>query len=217
MIDLSRYIDYTNLRPTATLQDILTLCQEASDHNFKAVCVAPYYLYQAKKVLDKSEVKLCTVVGFPFGHDHVATKMTAIAMACDYGADELDVVINLPSVKSGDWESVESEIDSITTAAKLKANKVLKLILETAYLTKEELITLCNLCIKYNVDFAKTSTGFAPHGATVQDVTFMRSILSDKVSIKASGGVKTREFTEQLIAAGATRIGTSSGIEILRQ
>lgn len=214
-MNINRYIDHTNLKPTATKEDIIQLCKDAKEHNFKAVCVAPYYLDLAKKQLLKTEVKVCTVIGFPFGYDHVATKMEAISKAINGGADELDVVVNLSAVKNGDWEVVESEIDSITTVTKLKGNKVLKLILETAYLNREELERLCNLCIKSNVDFAKTSTGYAPSGANLEDVIFMKSILGDKVKIKASGGIKDSEFAEKLVSAGATRLGTSSGIKII--
>ena len=204
-MNINQYIDHTNLKPTATEEDIKLLCKEAIEHDFKAVCVAPYYLDIAKKETTGSNVKLCTVVSFPFGYDHVATKMEAISKAINGGADELDIVINLSAVKNKDWATVENEIDSITTATKLKGNKVLKLILETAYLNHDELEVLCNLCIKNNVDFAKTSTGFAPTGANLEDVIFMQSILENKVGIKASGGIKDSTFAHQLIEAGATR------------
>jgi len=215
-MNINRLIDHTNLKPTATQEDISNLCSEAERYQFMSVCVAPYYLDFVKKSLTTSDVKICTVIGFPFGYDHVATKMEAIAKAIDGGADELDIVINLSAVKNGDWVAVENEIDSITTVTKLKGNKVLKLILETAYLNREELERLCNLCIRSNVDFAKTSTGYGPSGANVDDVTFMKSILKDKVAIKASGGIKDLEFAKKLIEAGATRLGTSSGIKIIK-
>ena len=215
-MSINQYIDHTNLKPTATEEDIKLLCQEAIENDFKAVCISPYYLDLARKELLGSNVKLCTVIGFPFGYDHVATKMEAISKAINGGADELDVVINLSAVKNKDWATVENEIDSITTATKLKGNKVLKLILETAYLNHEELELLCNLCIKSNVDFAKTSTGYAPTGAKLEDVVFMKSILGDKIAIKASGGIKDSKFANELIKAGATRLGTSSGIIIIK-
>lgn len=214
--EINQYIDHTLLKPTATKQDIIKLCDEAKAHRFKSVCVPPFYLELAKKNLINSDVLLCTVIGFPFGYDHVATKMEAIMKAVSSGADELDVVINIPAVKSGDWDTVESEIDSISTITKLKNNKVLKIIFETAYMTVEELENLCNLCLKYNVDFAKTSTGYAPEGAKIEDVKLMKSILKDKVGIKASGGIKLKKQALAFIEAGATRIGTSSGIEIVK-
>jgi len=213
---LNQNIDHTNLKPTATQEDIKQLCKEAIENDFIAVCISPYYIDLVKKELLASNVKLCTVIGFPFGYDHVATKMEAISKAINAGADELDVVINISAVKNKDWATVENEIDSITTATKLKGNKVLKLILETAYLNHEELEILCNLCIKSNVDFAKTSTGYAPTGAKLEDVVFMKSILGNKVAIKASGGIKDSEFANQLIEAGATRLGTSSGIKLIK-
>ena len=213
---LNQYIDHTNLKPTATQEDIKQLCKEAIENDFIAVCISPYYIDLVKKELLASNVKLCTVIGFPFGYDHVATKMEAISKAINASADELDVVINISAVKNKDWATVENEIDSITTATKLKGNKVLKLILETAYLNHEELEILCNLCIKSNVDFAKTSTGYAPTGAKLEDVVFMKSILGNKVAIKASGGIKDSEFANQLIEAGATRLGTSSGIKLIK-
>ncbi|MFT4534097.1 MAG: deoxyribose-phosphate aldolase [Saprospiraceae bacterium] len=212
---INQYIDHTNLKPTATQEDIKLLCKEATENDFYAVCIAPYYLDTAKKEILKSNVKLSTVIGFPFGYDHVATKMMAISKAINGGADELDIVINLSAVKNKDWATVENEIDSITTVTKLKGNKVLKLILETAYLNREELELLCNLCIKCNVDFAKTSTGYAPTGAQLEDVLFMKSILGDKVAIKASGGINDSAFAKQLIEAGATRLGSSSGRKLL--
>ena len=155
------------------------------------------------------------MIGFPFGYDHVATKIEAISRAVDAGADELDIVVNIPAVKNGDWELIENEIDSYTTTAKLKNNKVLKLILETAYLNSKELKILCNLCLKYNVDFAKTSTGYAPSGADVNDVIAMKQILGDAVQIKASGGIKTKKDARALIKAGASRLGTSSGLKLI--
>jgi deoxyribose-phosphate aldolase len=214
-MNLSQYIDHTNLKPIATKEDIHLICKEAIEHNFKAVCISPYYLDIAYKELKESKVKVCTVVGFPFGYSHVATKMEAISKAINGGADELDVVVNLSAVKNKDWDTVESEIDSITTVTKLKGNKVLKLILETAYLDREELEILCNLCIKSNVDFAKTSTGYASSGANIEDVIFMKSILGDKVAIKASGGIKDAIFAKKLIEAGASRLGTSSGTKLI--
>jgi len=142
-MNLNQFIDHTNLKPTATQEDIKILSKEAIEYNFKAVCVSPYYLDIARRELKNSDVKLCTVIGFPFGYSHVATKMEAISKAINEGADELDVVVNLSAVKNQDWDTVESEIDSITTVTKLKGNKVLKLILETAYLNREELERLC--------------------------------------------------------------------------
>lgn len=212
---LNQFIDHTLLSPTATTKQIQKLCQEAKQHKFATVCIPPFYLDVARRELLNSDVKICTVIGFPFGYDHVATKIEAITRAIDAGADELDIVVNLPAVKNGNWELIENEIDSYTTTAKHKNNKVLKLILETAYLNSKELENLCNLCLKYNVDFAKTSTGYAPRGADVKDVVAMKKLLGDAVRIKASGGIKTKKDARALIEAGATRLGTSSGLKLI--
>jgi len=214
-MSLNRFIDHTLLSPIATNEQIKKHCQEAIEHEFAAVCIPPFYIDLAQRELKGSKVKICTVIGFPFGYDHVATKIDAITRAIDAGADELDIVINLPAVKNGNWDLIENEIDSYTTATKLKRGKVLKLILETAYLNSKELENLCNLCVKYNVDFAKTSTGYAPKGADVKDVIAMKGFLGDAVQIKASGGIKTKKAANELIKAGATRLGTSSGIQLI--
>lgn len=212
---INDYIDHTLLKPTATTEQIIQLCEEAVEYQFKAVCVPPFYLETARKRISGSQVKLCTVIGFPFGYDHVAVKMESISKCIGLGADELDAVVNIPAVKNHNWDLVESEIDSLVTAVKLKGNKVLKLILETAYLTVEELEILCNLCTKCGVDYAKTSTGYADRGASLEDIIFMKKTLGGKVKIKASGGIKDKEFALKLISAGAVRLGTSSGIKLL--
>ena len=212
---LNKFIDHTLLTPTATIDQVKNLCQEAIKHQFAAVCIPPTYVELASRQLKDSSVNTCTVIGFPFGYDHLATKIEAISRAIDAGADELDIVINLPGVKNGNWDLIENEIDSYTTTTKLKRSKILKLILETAYLNSEELKILCNLCIKYNVDFAKTSTGYGPSGAKIEDVAFMKEILGQKVEIKASGGIKTQEQAMAFIDAGATRLGTSSGLQLI--
>ena len=214
-MSLNRFIDHTLLSPIATNEQIKEHCQEAIKYKFATVCIPPFYLDLTRRELKGSDVKICTVIGFPFGYDHVATKIDAITRAIDAGADELDIVINIPAVKNGNWELIENEIDSYTTATKLKRSKVLKLILETAYLNAEELEILCNLCVKYNVDFAKTSTGYAPKGADVNDVIAMKGFLGDVVQIKASGGIKTKKAANELIKAGATRLGTSSGVQLV--
>lgn len=214
-MSLNRFIDHTLLSPIATNEMVIKHCQEAQLHGFVSVCIPPFYIDLARRELKNSEVKICTVAGFPFGYDHVATKIDAITRAIDAGADELDVVINIPAAKNGNWDLIENEIDSYTTATKLKRSKVLKLILETAYLNTEELEILCNLCVKYNVDFAKTSTGYAPSGADVKDVIAMKRFLGDAVKIKASGGIKTKKMANELIDAGASRLGTSSGVQLV--
>lgn len=214
-MSINQFIDHTLLAPTTTEDQIKKHCKEAIKYEFATVCIPPVYVGLASRELKDSVVKVCTVIGFPFGYDHVATKIDAISRAIDAGADELDIVINIPAVKNGNWELIENEIDSYTTATKLKKNKVLKLILETAYLNLQELEILCNLCVKYNVDFAKTSTGYAPKGADLNDVKAMKKFLGNAVQIKASGGIKTKKAAMEFIEAGATRLGTSSGLQLI--
>jgi len=214
MSQLSQAIDHTLLKPFCTDTDIVNICQEANKYEFAAVCVPPTFVSLAEKNTDES-VAVCTVIGFPFGYDETVTKIAAIRKAVESGADELDVVINISKVKSADWESIKNEVDQLVTIIKSKYNKVLKLILETAYLTNEELTTLCHICNDYGVDYAKTSTGYGPEGADLSKVKLMRKLLNKKVKIKASGGISTKAEAEAFIAAGASRIGASKGVLIL--
>lgn len=214
--DLNKKIDHTLLRADATGTDIKKLCEEAVKYKFAAVCVPPYYLEQAKKLLKDSDVKLCTVVGFPLGYQHIAVKVEECKRAIDDGADELDVVINIAAVKNGDWDAVRAELDHLSTMIRMK-DRVFKLIFETALLTEDEIRRICLLCIEYKIDYAKTSTGFSTKGAEIETVMLMHSILGSKVKIKASGGIKTRETAEAMIRAGADRLGTSSGVSIVNE
>lgn len=212
--DLNQKIDHTLLRADARSEEIIKLCNEAVKYSFAAVCVPPYYLETAKKILKGSNVNLCTVVGFPLGYQHIAVKVEECKRAIDEGADELDVVINIAAVKNGDWDAIHAELDHLSTMISMK-DRIFKLIFETALLTQDEIIKLCELCIQYKVDFAKTSTGFSTKGAEVETIRLMYSILKTKVKIKASGGIKTRATAEAMIEAGADRLGTSSGVDIV--
>lgn len=215
-MDVASYIDHTVLKPETTQDQVDKLCQEAMDNHFAAVCVPPIYVESAAKLLHKSDVKVATVIGFPFGYSHTSSKIEEIKKALESGALECDVVINIAKVKNKDWDYVRNEIDSVSTAVHKKNRAVIKLILETAYLDQEELKELCNLCIKYNVDYAKTSTGYAPSGADLETVKSMKEYLDGKVMIKASGGIKTAAFAKELISAGADRLGTSSGLKLIK-
>lgn len=215
MNTLSKYIDHTTLKPTVIKEDIEKLCQEAIEFGFATVCIPPIYTDLARRLTSDSEVKVGTVVGFPFGYDHIASKVETIKRAIDMGADECDVVVNIAMVKNNNWDYIRNEIEGASTAVHRKNNKIIKLILETAYLNDEELEQLCNLCIENDVDFAKTSTGYAPQGANLEVVRKMKGFLGEKVMIKASGGIKTTEFAQSLIEAGAQRLGTSSGLKII--
>jgi deoxyribose-phosphate aldolase len=214
MEDLNIYIEHTNLKPDATHQDIIKLCEEAVEHKFYGVCVSPYYVQLAKKTIKKAPVKIITVVGFPFGYNTVASKVEETKKAIIGGADEVDVVMNIAAFKSGDDATVLNDLQAVIMACHLQ-NKVAKVIIETALLTKEEIEKACRLCVDSEADFVKTSTGYASSGAKVEDVEFMRKILPAKVKIKAAGGIKDNATAVAMLNAGATRLGTSSSIAIM--
>jgi len=214
MESINSVIDHTYLKPDARKEDIIRLCEEANEYNFFAVCVPPIYVELAKKHA-KQNVKVCTVVGFPLGNEHMISKVTTTKKAIEEGADEIDMVINISAVKNGDWDAVKSEIDKLTTITKLKSGKVFKVILEICYLNKEEIIRLCEICNECEVDFVKTSTGFGTSGADIDTVKLMRSLLDKKIKIKASGGINSYKNAIKFINAGAERIGASKSLTIM--
>ncbi len=213
-MSLAKYIEHTNLKPNATATDIIQLCEEAVEHGFYGVCVAPYYVQLAKKTIKKNDVKIITVIGFPLGYSTVSSKVEETKKAITAGAHEIDMVINIAAFKSGDLASVQNDIQSVITACHLQ-NKHAKVIIETCYLSDEEIKTLCKICTDCEADFVKTSTGFGPAGATVEAVKLMRKHLPAKTKIKAAGGIRSKEFAEELVAAGADRLGTSAGVELV--
>lgn len=213
---LSNLIDHTNLRPDSTSDDIKTLCEEAIQHQFKAVCVAPFYVRDAVRWTRNSSVLVSTVIGFPMGYASTPSKVEEIKRAIDEGAQELDVVINLAALKSKQWNHVKSDIDSVTRAVHLKG-KTIKLILETGLLTEEELKQACEICTESEVDYVKTSTGFHGRGADPETVKLLRSLLPASIKIKASAGIRTFEAAQKLVEAGADRLGTSAGIRIITE
>lgn len=212
-MNLAQYIEHTNLSPTLTIRDIDLLVDEAKQHGFFGVCVPPFWVKRAQREIGKDNIVLVTVAGFPLGYNMTETKLDEIKRAIDNGANEVDVVWNVTSFKTGiPWTKIEvAKCSKITH----DYNKVLKVIIETAYLSDEEITDACKLCADAGVDFVKTSTGFAPAGAKVEHIKLMRNVLPDHVGIKASGGIKTREQAVALIEAGADRIGTSSGVKIV--
>jgi deoxyribose-phosphate aldolase len=213
MRNIQNYIEHTNLKPTLTSNDVDLLLKEAKENKLFGICIPPFWVKKAKRDIVKSGVKLITVIGFPLGYQMSQTKEAEINQAIKDGADELDLVLNLSSFKSEMmWPKIE-----VAKFGKIahENDKILKVIIETAYLSKEEIIQACKICADAGADFVKTSTGFAPSGANVEDVKLMRSVLPDHVGIKASGGIKTYEQALALIEAGAERIGTSSGPQIL--
>ena len=214
MNELASKIDHTLLRPETTSEKVKTLCLEAIEYGFAAVCIPPFFVSQAINFLGESEVKLATVIGFPFGYSHSLIKVEEAKRAMEDGADELDVVMNFGAFFSGNDKEVLKEIQSITQLANLK-HKTVKWIIETGILSEEEIKRACILAVKAEVDYVKTSTGFNGGGATVEVVKLLRSVLPKKILIKASGGIKTREQALELIRVGADRIGTSSSLQII--
>jgi deoxyribose-phosphate aldolase len=214
-MQLNSYIDHTVLKPTTLLSDVEKLCQEAVEHQFAAVCVPPLFVKKAKELTTGSSVKVATVIGFPFGYSAVEAKIAEILLAIVDGADELDMVINIAALKNNDWQYLANEITHVMSIITAK-NKVLKVIIESGILNDEEIIKCCDIYGVAGIHFMKTSTGYAEKGATVAAVALMRKHLADAIQIKASGGIKTKEFAVQLIEAGATRIGASASLELVR-
>ncbi len=213
METLNRYIEHTNLSPTLTIQDIDKLVAEAKQYQFLGVCVPPFWVKRAKREIGDEKILLVTVAGFPLGYSMTETKLEEIKRAIDNGAHEVDVVWNISSFKSGNpWTKIE-----IAKCSKLAHDyqKALKVIIETAYLSDDEIVEACKICVDAGADFVKTSTGFAPSGAKVEHIQLMKKSVPGGVGIKASGGIKTKEQAILLIEAGADRLGTSSGIAIV--
>jgi deoxyribose-phosphate aldolase len=214
-MELASFIEHTLLKPDAISAQIKQLCEEAKTYNFAGVCIPPYFVPDAKFYLDETTVKIVTVVGFPMGYTSISSKVEEVKRAVDDGADEIDMVVNLCAVKDGKWAHVRNDIDSVTRATHLKG-KVMKLILETGLLQQPEIKKLCEICLEMGVNYVKTSTGINAPGATVEMVEYMKAcIAGSNVKIKASGGIRTREFAEQLVSAGATRLGTSSSLILI--
>ena len=209
---ISQYIDYTNLSSTATSDDIYLLCNDAVKYQFKSVCVYPHYVNICSELLKDSAVLLCTVVGFPHGNNTTTSKVFETKDAMLNGADEIDMVINLSALKNQDVNKVKNDIQLVVNAS---IGKVVKVIIETCILSYDEIILACEVSESAGADFVKTSTGFSTHGATVKDIELIRKSVSDSMGVKASGGIKTYEDCINMINAGATRIGTSSGVHIM--
>ncbi|MFZ6025729.1 MAG: deoxyribose-phosphate aldolase [Bacteroidota bacterium] len=215
MSNLHQYIDHTILKPTTLVADIEKLCNEAKQYEFAAVCVSPNFVKKAKFLLEGTAVKVATVVAFPFGYSAVESKIAEIVLAMVDGADELDVVINISAVKNGDWVYLANEINHIMPVVKSK-NKVIKIIIESGILTDDEIIKCCELYGVAGIDYLKTSTGYAEKGASVETVRLFRLHLPGQVQIKASGGIRDHVFAQQLIDAGAARLGCSAGVAIVK-
>ncbi len=211
---MNKYIDHTALKADTTLSQIEKLCGEAREYDFFSVCVNSYFVKKAVSLLNGSSVKVCTVVGFPLGASTMETKRFEAMKAVTEGAQEIDMVINVSAIKSQDWQYV---LDDMSSLAKVthQQGALLKVILETCLLTQEEKQKACELAVKAGVDFVKTSTGFSSGGATIEDVKLMRSIVGN-LGVKASGGIRDAETARKMIEAGATRLGTSASVEIVK-
>ena len=210
---LNKYIDHTILKATASNADVQKLCAEAIEHKFYSVCVNGCYVADAKHLLQGTDVKVAAVVGFPLGAMTTAAKVFEAKEAVENGASEIDMVINVAKLKDGEFDYVENEIRLIKEAI---GDNVLKVIIETCYLTDEEKVKACELSLVAKADFVKTSTGFGTDGATYEDVKLMKSVVGDNAKVKASGGVRDKETAQKYVDLGAERLGTSSGIEIVK-
>ena len=215
-MNIAAYIDHTILKPTTLITDVAALCTEAAEKKMAAVCVPPMFVKQAKALLEKSDVKVATVIGFPFGYSALEAKLAEVLLAIVDGADEFDMVINIAALKNNDWQYLAGELNAILPIIKSKG-KVLKIIIESGLLTDEEIIKCCDLYGIAGVDFMKTSTGYAEIGATIHAVKLIRRHLADGIKIKASGGIRTFNFAKELIEAGADRIGCSSSLKIIEE
>lgn len=211
---MNKLIDHTLLKAFATSKDIEKLCQEAREYKFASVCVNPANVSLAKKLLIDTEVAICTVIGFPLGANTIEIKEEETKDAVNNGATEIDMVINIGKAKEHDYDYILEEIKTVVRAAD---GKLVKVIIETCYLTDEEKVKVCKMAAIAGADFVKTSTGFGTGGATVEDVKLMKKSITSNMKVKASGGIKTLEDAKSMVDAGASRIGASSGVAIMKE
>ncbi|RLI40624.1 deoxyribose-phosphate aldolase [Candidatus Bathyarchaeota archaeon] len=212
---LAKMIDSTNVKATASRSDIEKLCKDAVHHGFGCVCVNPIYVKLASQLLKDSDVKVCSTVGFPFGATLPEIKALEAIKAVENGAKELDMVINLSALKSGNYEAVKKDIAAVVDAKRLDERVIVKVIIETACLKDEEKVVACKLAKDAGADFVKTCTGFFGKGATVEDVRLMRQTVGEAMGVKAAGGIRTYADAVAMIRAGANRIGTSTAVQII--
>jgi len=215
MSDLAKTIEHTVLRPDTSLADVRRACEEAQKHGFAGVCIPPLYVRDARRMLgDDGQFRVVTVVGFPMGYNAIAAKSEEIKRAVDEGADDIDSVINISAIKSGNWNHVEHDIDSVARATHLKG-RTLKLILECGLLTEADIRRLCEMAHVSRVAWLKTGTGFHGHTTTPEMVRTLRQLAHPSIKIKAAGGIRTAAAAQALLAAGANRIGTSASLDII--
>ncbi len=216
--DMAKMIDHTNLKSTSTVEDIKTLCEEAQEHEFAAVCINPIFVPLAVKLLKDTSVKVDTVIGFPLGASTSETKAFETKNAIKNGAREIDMVMNLGAFKSGADDLVKADIKAVvdaTKAAGVTSDIIVKVILETCYLDEDEIVKACEIAKDAGADFVKSSTGFGPEGARVEDISIMRKTVGRDIGVKAAGGIRNFEQALDMLDAGANRIGTSSGVTIV--
>ena len=206
-MDINNYIDYTNLKATATKEDIKVLCNEAKKYHFASVCINPCYVELASELLSGSNVNVCTVVGFPLGMNATATKEYEAIVATESGADEIDMVINVGALKDKDYDYVKQEIETIRDSI---GAKTLKVIIETCYLTENEIIKMTEICNETFVNFIKTSTGFGSRGASIEDIKLINEHKNEALEIKAAGGIRSLDEVLEYIDNGVTRLGISN-------
>lgn len=212
-MEINRYIDHTLLKATATSQDIKDLCKEALEYNFVAVCINPCWVSLAVQKLEDSKVKIATVVGFPLGANSTEIKVAEARLAIKEGADEIDLVINHAFLVEGNHQACKGEIRRIKKAI---GKHVLKVIIETCYLTDEQIVKASKLCVEAGANFVKTSTGFGTAGASLEHIKLMKEAVNGQASLKASGGIKDYQTAKQYVNSGAARLGTSSGVAIVQ-
>lgn len=212
-MELNRYIDHTILKPEAGKEQVIKICEEAKENHFASVCINPCWIETAAEILAGTDVKVCTVIGFPLGAMTTESKVFEAQDAVKKGAEEVDMVINIGRLKDGDDQYVTDEIKAVKEAV---GDLVLKVIIETCLLTKDEIVR-AGICVKNaGADFIKTSTGFSTGGAKAEDVRLMKETVGENIKVKAAGGIRTREAMDEMIAAGAERIGTSSGVKLIK-
>ena len=214
-MQVNQFIDHTILKPTTLISDIEKVCAEAKEYQFAAVCVPPNFVKKAKECTKDSSVKVATVIGFPFGYSAIEAKLAESLLAIVDGADELDIVINISAIKNNDWEYLANEINHLMPVIK-QNNKVVKIIIESGILTDDEIVKCCQLYGAAGIDYLKTSTGYAEKGASIHAVELFRKNLPYHIQIKASGGIRDYAFAKELVDAGATRLGCSAGVAIVK-
>lgn len=211
---INRMIDHTLLKPEATPEDIIRLCREAVEYSFYSACVNTHFVPLVSRELDGTDIKVCSIAGFPLGAVDTAVKAFEARRAVEAGADEIDMVLNAGAVKSDDWNLVHDDIAAVADSC---GDALLKVIIEAALLTDEEKREACRTAVKAGAGFVKSSTGFGPPGANIADIRIMRETVGPGIGVKASAGIRTAVFTVELIEAGANRIGTSAGVQIMKE